>query len=69
MPTVPADSTDLAAMLAWQVAAGADEAMEAVPVDRYKSSAVAKSPALANPTPWPIPLGAFPPRRRQHPRG
>jgi len=37
MPSSPADSRDLAALLAWQAAAGADEAIEESPVDRYKA--------------------------------
>lgn len=68
MPTAPADSTDLAAMLAWQVAAGADEAIEAVPVDRYKSSTLAKSPTLArSETSFPAPPQSAPARLSEAP--
>jgi len=54
MPASPTESRDLAAMLAWQVEAGADEAIEAAPIDRYKSStanpqAAALSEAFAPP--------------------
>src|SRR5437870_292300 len=38
MPTSPIDPRDLAAMLAWQAEAGADEAILETPVDRYKAS-------------------------------
>jgi uracil-DNA glycosylase family 4 len=52
MSNPPTDPRDLAALLAWQAAAGADEAMLDAPVDRYKSSAAA--PARApGPTPTP----------------
>ncbi len=43
MPASPAESRDLAALLAWQVEAGADEAIETLPVDRYKSSIAPKA--------------------------
>ncbi len=45
MPASPTESRDPAALLAWQVEAGADEAIEAAPIDRYKSSA-APQPAV-----------------------
>src|SRR5436309_1994639 len=38
MPTSPIDPRDLAAMLAWQAEAGADEPILETPVDRYKAS-------------------------------
>jgi DNA polymerase len=41
MSTSPADPRNLAALLAWQAAAGADEALMEAPVDRYKTSAAA----------------------------
>ena len=46
LPT-PTESRDPAALLAWQVEAGADEAIEAAPVDRYKSSITPQSAAPA----------------------
>src|ERR1043166_9514684 len=47
MPSSPTEPRDLAAMLAWQVEAGADEAIEAAPIDRYKSStAIPQTAAL-----------------------
>jgi len=49
MPSSPADSRDLAALLAWQAAAGADEAIEESPVDRYKASAAFPIPAKSVP--------------------
>src|SRR5690242_5447338 len=45
MPASATESRDLAAMLIWQVEAGADEAIEAAPIDRYKSSTAARQPA------------------------
>lgn len=45
MPASATESRDLAAMLIWQVEAGADEAIEAAPIDRYKSSTAAPQPA------------------------
>ncbi|HEY2110650.1 MAG TPA: uracil-DNA glycosylase, partial [Dongiaceae bacterium] len=44
MSTSPTDPRDLAALLAWQVAAGADEAISEAPVDRYKAAAGAPPP-------------------------
>ena len=41
MSTSPTDPRDLAALLAWQAAAGADEAILEAPVDRYKASEAA----------------------------
>jgi DNA polymerase len=41
MSTSPTDPRDLAALLAWQAAAGADEAISEAPVDRYKAAASA----------------------------
>lgn len=51
MSTPPANSRDLAALLAWQVAAGADEAVLDAPVDRYKASAAPapSAPAKSGP--------------------
>ena len=49
MPAAPADSRDLAALLAWQAAAGADEAIEETPVDRYKASAAFPTAAKSTP--------------------
>ncbi len=43
MPTSPDDLSTIAALLAWQVEAGADEAIEAAPIDRYKSSAAPRA--------------------------
>lgn len=56
MPNAPTDPRDLAVQLAWQVAAGADEAISEAPVDRYKASAAPppeKSPAKPAATPAP----------------
>ncbi len=44
MSTSPTDPRDLAALLAWQAAAGADEAISEAPVDRYKAAAGAPPP-------------------------
>ena len=44
-----ADSRDIAALLAWQAAAGADEAIEETPVDRYKASAAFPTAAKSAP--------------------
>jgi uracil-DNA glycosylase family 4 len=52
MSTSPTDPRDLAALLAWQAAAGADEAVMEAPVDRYKASAAAPARVPA-PTPAP----------------
>src|SRR6266404_6478873 len=41
MSTSPTDPRDLATLLAWQAAAGADEAISEAPVDRYKAAASA----------------------------
>jgi uracil-DNA glycosylase len=49
MPSSPADSRDLAALLAWQSAAGADEAIEESPVDRYKASTAFPTAAKSTP--------------------
>ena len=49
MPASPADSRDIAALLAWQAAAGADEAIEELPVDRYKASAAFPTAAKSAP--------------------
>jgi uracil-DNA glycosylase len=38
MPAAPDDLTALLTMLSWQVSAGADEAIEEQPLDRYKAS-------------------------------
>jgi uracil-DNA glycosylase family 4 len=45
MSTSPTDPRDLAALLAWQAAAGADEAISEAPVDRYKAAASAPPPS------------------------
>src|SRR5579871_6593525 len=45
MPS-PEDLTTIAALLTWQVEAGADEAIEAAPIDRYKSSAAPQTIAV-----------------------
>lgn len=58
MPASPTESRDPAALLAWQVEAGADEAIEAQPVDRYKSSA---APQTA------VPAKAFAPAPKSAP--
>jgi uracil-DNA glycosylase family 4 len=47
MSNPPTDPRDLATQLAWQVAAGADEAISEAPVDRYKASAAPPSPDKA----------------------
>jgi len=44
MSTSPTDPRDLATLLAWQAAAGADEAISEAPVDRYKAAAGAPPP-------------------------
>ncbi len=49
MPVSPADSREIAALLAWQAAAGADEAIEESTVDRYKASAVFPTAAKSTP--------------------
>jgi uracil-DNA glycosylase family 4 len=54
MPIPPSDPQQLAALIAWQVAAGADEAILEQPVDRYQSSAAPSRPtpsAPASPSP------------------
>ena len=57
------DPRDLATQLAWQVAAGADEAISEAPVDRYKASAAPPSPGKAptKPPEAPAPDAARPP--------
>jgi len=47
MPSSPDDPNAIAALLAWQVEAGADEAIEVTPIDRYKSSAAPQIAATA----------------------
>ena len=47
MAPSPDDLSAVAALLAWQVEAGADEAIEAATIDRYKSSAAPQSAAPA----------------------
>jgi uracil-DNA glycosylase len=44
MSTSPTDPRDLAALLVWQAAAGADEAISEAPVDRYEAAAGAQPP-------------------------
>ena len=46
MSASPSDPQELAARLAWQVAAGADEAILEAPVDRYKASAAPPPPPV-----------------------
>ena len=50
MSSPPTDPRDLAALLAWQAAAGADEAILDGPVDRYKASAMAPAKLAADRT-------------------
>ena len=63
MSNAPTDPRDLAAQLAWQVAAGADEAISEAPVDRYKASA-APPPEKPPATPVATPDVAKPPAAR-----
>src|SRR5258708_3799777 len=66
MSMSPTDPRDLAALLAWQAAAGADEAMSEAPVDRYKAAAnpPLTKPASAPPGPIAKPAAAKPPPPR-----
>src|SRR5712671_6985727 len=62
MSTSPTDPRDLAALLAWQAAAGADEAISEAPVDRYKAAASAPptNPLAAPAAPIAKPAAAKP---------
>jgi uracil-DNA glycosylase len=63
MPVFPADSREIAALLAWQAAAGADEAIEESPVDRYKASTAFPTAAKSAPAQ----LSEAPPPRQPAP--
>jgi uracil-DNA glycosylase len=71
MSMSPTDPRDLAALLAWQAAGGADEAMSEAPVDRYKAAASAPASQLlaapAGPTAKPIAARPAAPRAMAKP--
>lgn len=60
MTKSPTDPRELAALLAWQVAAGADEAISEAPVDRYKASAAPPAPDKSPARPPTKPAEALP---------
>jgi uracil-DNA glycosylase family 4 len=55
----PADSLELAALLAWQVAAGADEAILDNPVDRFQALPPPPPRPMLSEAPLPAPTGSF----------
>jgi uracil-DNA glycosylase len=55
----PADPLELAALLAWQVAAGADEAILDSPVDRFKAAPPPPVRPMVSEAPVPAPAGSF----------
>jgi uracil-DNA glycosylase family 4 len=56
---LPADPLELAALLAWQVAAGADEAILDSPVDRFQAAPPPPARPMLSEAPLPAPADGF----------